>query len=49
MLDYDGVVVDSLEIFSASFLEGCRRAGVQGITSQDDMLALFRAIKESGK
>lgn len=42
MLDYDGVVVDSLEIFSASFLEGCRRVGVHEIATQDDMLALFR-------
>ena len=41
MLDYDGVVVDSLEIFSSSFLEGCRRAGLTGIATQEDVLRLF--------
>ena len=41
MLDHDGVVVDSLEIFSSAFLEGCRRNGVTGISTQDDVLRLF--------
>jgi phosphoglycolate phosphatase len=41
MLDYDGVVVDSFEIFSAAFLLGCRREGLAGIATQDDVLALF--------
>ncbi len=41
MLDYDGVVVDSFEIFSTSFLVGCRREGLAGIATQDDVLALF--------
>jgi phosphoglycolate phosphatase len=41
MLDYDGVVVDSFEIFSASFLVGCRREGLERIATQDDVLALF--------
>ncbi len=41
MLDHDGVVVDSLEIFSSAFLEGCRRYGVTGIATQDDVLRLF--------
>lgn len=41
MLDYDGVVVDSLAVFSASFLEGCRRVGLKGITTEDAMLELF--------
>jgi phosphoglycolate phosphatase len=41
MLDHDGVVVDSLEIFSSSFLLGCRREGLNDIATQDDMLALF--------
>lgn len=41
MLDHDGVVVDSLEVFSSSFIEGCRREGLAGIATQDDVLALF--------
>ena len=41
MLDHDGVVVDSLEIFSSSFLLGCRREGLAAIATQDDMLRLF--------
>jgi phosphoglycolate phosphatase len=41
MLDHDGVVVDSLEIFSSAFLVGCRREGLDTITTQEDVLALF--------
>lgn len=41
MLDHDGVVVDSLEIFSASFLVGCRREGFSAVATQEDVLALF--------
>lgn len=41
MLDYDGVVVDSFEIFSAAFLLGCRREGIVRLATQDDVLALF--------
>ena len=41
MLDHDGVVVDSLEIFSSSFLLGCRREGLARITTLDDVLGLF--------
>jgi phosphoglycolate phosphatase len=41
MLDHDGVVVDSFEIFMASFLEACRRLGLSQIATTDDALALF--------
>jgi phosphoglycolate phosphatase len=41
MLDHDGVIVDSLEIFSSSFLLGCRREGLAAIATQDDLLRLF--------
>jgi phosphoglycolate phosphatase len=41
MLDYDGVVVDSLEIFVAAFTEACRHAGVPRVASAEDVLALF--------
>jgi phosphoglycolate phosphatase len=53
MLDYDGVVVDSFEIFSASFLVGCRREGLERITTQQDVLDLFagnvyESMREAG-
>jgi len=41
MLDHDGVVVDSLEIFTTSFAEACRRVGLRQIASVADVLALF--------
>ena len=41
MLDHDGVVVDSFEIFTTSFVEACRRVGLSQIATSDDVLALF--------
>ena len=41
MLDHDGVVVDSFEIFTTSFVEACRRVGLSQIATTDDVLALF--------
>ena len=41
MLDHDGVVVDSFEIFTTSFVEACRRVGLPQVTSAEDVLALF--------
>ena len=41
MLDHDGVVVDSCEIFTTSFVEACRRVGLSQIATGDDVLALF--------
>jgi beta-phosphoglucomutase-like phosphatase (HAD superfamily) len=33
MLDHDGVVVDSFEIFTTSFVEACRRIGLSQIAT----------------
>jgi phosphoglycolate phosphatase len=41
MLDYDGVVVDSLEISTSALAEACRQAGVARVASAEDALALF--------
>jgi phosphoglycolate phosphatase len=41
MLDHDGVVVDSFEIFTTSFVEACRRVGLPQIATVADVLALF--------
>jgi len=41
MLDHDGVVVDSFEIFTSSFVEACRRVGLPQVASAEDVLALF--------
>jgi phosphoglycolate phosphatase len=41
MLDHDGVVVDSLEVFSTSFIVACRRLGIAAVETHDDVLALF--------
>ena len=41
MLDHDGVVVDSFEVFSYALVEACRRAGVEGVATAEDVLGLF--------
>ncbi len=41
MFDYDGVVVDSLEIHSATFIEACRHVGMPGVTTLEEVLALY--------
>lgn len=41
MLDHDGVVVDSFEVFSYALVEACRRAGVEGVATEEDVLGLF--------
>ena len=41
MLDHDGVVVDSFEMFTTSFVEACRRVGLSQIATTDDVIALF--------
>jgi len=41
MLDHDGVVVDSFDIFTTSFVEACRRVGLSRIATSEDVLALF--------
>jgi phosphoglycolate phosphatase len=41
MLDHDGVVVDSLDVFSSSFIDACRLSGIPGVETPEDVLALF--------
>ena len=41
MFDFDGVIVDSLDIFSTAFLEACAAVGVEGFTTSDDLLAVM--------
>jgi phosphoglycolate phosphatase len=41
MFDYDGVIVDSLDVFSAAFIDACAAAGVPGFTTPDDLLAVM--------
>ncbi len=41
MFDFDGVIVDSLDVFSSSFLDACRAVGVDGFTTADDLLAVM--------
>jgi len=41
IFDYDGVIVDSLEIFMENFIEACKREGFQNIASKKEFLKLF--------
>jgi phosphoglycolate phosphatase len=41
MLDHDGVVVDSFDVYSAALIEVCRHAGVAGVATPEDVLGLF--------
>jgi phosphoglycolate phosphatase len=41
MFDYDGVIVDSLDVFGTAFLHACRAAGVEGFSTTDDLLAVM--------
>jgi phosphoglycolate phosphatase len=41
MLDHDGVVVDSLDIFSSSLIEACRQLDIRGVATPEDVVALF--------
>lgn len=41
LFDYDGVIVDSLEIFMERVIATCRRYGSHNINSQEDFLNLF--------
>lgn len=42
MIDYDGVVVDSLDLVSMALIEACRRIGLDSVTSEQDVLELFQ-------
>ena len=41
MFDFDGVIVDSLDIFSTAFLEACNAVGLEGFTRTEDLLAVM--------
>jgi len=41
MCDYDGVIVDSYEVFSSVFMAACRRCGFHEIDSHGRLLSLF--------
>jgi phosphoglycolate phosphatase len=41
MFDFDGVIVDSLDVFSAAFSDACAAAGVPGFTTPDELLAVM--------
>jgi len=41
MFDHDGVIVDSFEVFATVFVDACRMAGIDAVTTPDQVLALF--------
>ena len=41
MFDFDGVIVDSLDVFSTAFIDACTAAGVPGFATPDDLLAVM--------
>jgi phosphoglycolate phosphatase len=41
MLDYDGVIVDSKNAFTATFLAACRTCGYTGIKTPEQVVRLF--------
>jgi phosphoglycolate phosphatase len=41
MFDFDGVIVDSLDVFSAAFSDACAAAGVPGFTTPEELLAVM--------
>jgi phosphoglycolate phosphatase len=41
MFDFDGVIVDSLDIFSSAFLEACSAVRLEGFTRTEDLLAVM--------
>jgi phosphoglycolate phosphatase len=41
MFDYDGVIVDSFELFSACFMKACRQNKFYELNSPEKVLALF--------
>lgn len=43
MFDYDGVIVDSLEVFSSRFTQACRENGFKEVNAAKDVLELFDA------
>ena len=53
MFDYDGVIVDSLDVFANAFLSSCHACGYDGITTQEQFKALldgnfYESLKQYG-
>lgn len=43
MFDYDGVIVDSFELFSSCFIKACHQNNFEELNSAEKVLALFEA------
>ncbi len=41
MFDYDGVIVDSLDVFTSRFTQACRENGFIEVNAPNDVLSLF--------
>jgi phosphoglycolate phosphatase len=41
MIDCDGVIVDSLDVFATAFIDSCTAFGVPGFTTSEDLLAVM--------
>ncbi|MDF2572941.1 MAG: putative phosphatase [Sporomusa sp.] len=41
MFDYDGVIVDSLQVFCLNYIAACQENGLSEIKTEKDVLALF--------
>ncbi len=41
IFDYDGVIVDSFQIFMANFIDACKKEGWSSIATKNDFLKLF--------
>jgi phosphoglycolate phosphatase len=41
MFDFDGVIVDSLDVFSTAFIDACAAVGVTGFAAPEDLLAVM--------
>ena len=41
MFDYDGVIVDSYDVFVTALIDSCRMVGIAGVATPEDVLALF--------
>ncbi len=53
LFDYDGVIVDSLDVFANAFLASCKACGYDGITTQEQFKALldgnfYESLKQYG-
>jgi phosphoglycolate phosphatase-like HAD superfamily hydrolase len=41
MFDYDGVIVDSQDVFATTFMAACHACGYTGIKSHEQVIRLF--------